>query len=261
MKASGFVVGLDVGYSPTARTSAICGLGWSKREVSWVFRRFPYRERDCVEAIQSVVGNKRVDAVALDGPLRRGFDPIEIYRAAERSLTVRSIRERIGKPGQASSGNGKRLNLATNFYASLLRRSATISHALHAVAIDSLAIVEAFPTTFLGLLLNEPARFTRPSKLARSDAHYVQAQGDGALDALLKSLSLSRPAAYEWRGVTNHDERAALACALTALCVVAGQYTAVGDDNGWIVLPPSSNIAPWALPHLREQGDVFFETS
>ena len=48
------------------------------------------------------------------------------------------------------------------------------------------------------------------------------------------------------RTKANHDDRAAFICALTALSVAAGDYTAVGDDDGWIVLPPVAFVVPWA---------------
>jgi hypothetical protein len=48
-------------------------------------------------------------------------------------------------------------------------------------------------------------------------------------------------------GVVNHDDRAALVCAATALCVASGDYTAVGGQDGWIILPPLVFIKPWAL--------------
>jgi len=41
-----------------------------------------------------------------------------------------------------------------------------------------------------------------------------------------------------------------LICALTALSIAANDYTAVGDANGWIVLPPRDLIASWAWPLL-----------
>ena len=46
-----------------------------------------------------------------------------------------------------------------------------------------------------------------------------------------------------------HDDRAAFVCALTAVCVAAGDFVAVGDDDGWIVLPPRRFIQPaqWSL--------------
>ncbi|MGL4727379.1 MAG: hypothetical protein ACRCWO_01355, partial [Bosea sp. (in: a-proteobacteria)] len=44
--------------------------------------------------------------------------------------------------------------------------------------------------------------------------------------------------------ITNHDDRAGLVCAITALAVAADDYTAVGDNNGWMILPPWSFIQP-----------------
>ena len=41
----------------------------------------------------------------------------------------------------------------------------------------------------------------------------------------------------------NHDDRAAFVCALTALSVATGEFTAVGDERGaWIILPPQMGI-------------------
>jgi hypothetical protein len=49
--------------------------------------------------------------------------------------------------------------------------------------------------------------------------------------------------------IVNHDDRAALVCALTSLSVATGDFVAVGDDNGWIILPPRRFIqsAQWTL--------------
>lgn len=62
--------------------------------------------------------------------------------------------------------------------------------------------------------------------------------------------------ARPFSSVTNHDDRAALVCALTALCVVAGRYSAVGDTDGWIILPPKSLMAAWAWPLLVENAET-----
>lgn len=51
--------------------------------------------------------------------------------------------------------------------------------------------------------------------------------------------------------VTNHDDRAALVCALTALCVAAGDFLAVGDVDGWIILPPRAFVQDWAIGELE----------
>ena len=51
--------------------------------------------------------------------------------------------------------------------------------------------------------------------------------------------------------VSNHDERTAFVCALTALCVAANDYSAVGDHDGWIILPPYALLQPWAKDDLE----------
>jgi hypothetical protein len=66
--------------------------------------------------------------------------------------------------------------------------------------------------------------------------------------------------------VTNHDDRAALVCALTALCVTVEDYTAVGDEDGWIILPPASLVQGWAVEALSLNAEehkltpTFFRT-
>ena len=42
-------------------------------------------------------------------------------------------------------------------------------------------------------------------------------------------------------------------CALSALCVAVGDFVAVGDDDGWIILPPQRFVQPaqWALLKLN----------
>jgi hypothetical protein len=49
--------------------------------------------------------------------------------------------------------------------------------------------------------------------------------------------------------IVNHDDRAAFVCALTALSVATADFVAVGDDDGWIVLPPRQFIQSrqWSL--------------
>jgi hypothetical protein len=54
--------------------------------------------------------------------------------------------------------------------------------------------------------------------------------------------------------VRNHDDRAALVCAITALAIAAGDFTAVGDADGWIALPPRSFVQPWAWSDLESNA-------
>jgi hypothetical protein len=115
-----------------------------------------------------------------------------------------------------------------------------------------LAVVEAFPTSFLGVLIENPSGLSA-HRGNRSDTFYVYLDRSGSLLNLLHHLLPGR--AIHFDKIKDHDERAALVCALTALCVAAGEYTAVGDDDGWIVLPPRSLIRPWAWTMLLENAD------
>jgi hypothetical protein len=122
-----------------------------------------------------------------------------------------------------------------------------VGNAAHHHAIHELAVVEAFPTSFLGVLIEKPSALSA-QRGNRSDLFYVHLAQSGGLLNLLQYLLPGRVIRFDT--IKDHDERAALVCALTALCVAAGAYTAVGDDDGWIVLPPRSLIGPWAWTML-----------
>ena len=247
----GCVVGVDVGYSRSRRTSAVCLLSWDQGAVDWKIRRFKHLEDDRQAAMASLVEGRDVLVAAFDGPLRQGFDNIGRYRLAEAILTANGIPKLIGKPGQSNSGNGIRLNGAANACARSLLGCAVIGRATHPEAIHELSIVEAFPTSFLGLMVETPESVSvRPP--ARSDAYFMHLASFGGLDRLLHSLLPGRTARQTWASVTNHDDRAALVCALTALGVAANMYSAVGDADGWIILPDPSFMASWAAPMIAE---------
>lgn len=54
--------------------------------------------------------------------------------------------------------------------------------------------------------------------------------------------------------VVNHNDRAALVCALG---VATGDFVAVGDDDGWIILPPRGFIqsVQWTLLNDNARED------
>jgi hypothetical protein len=90
----------------------------------------------------------------------------------------------------------------------------------------------------------------------RSDVYFQALAGNGLLKNLLSYLLPGRVSKSRFSDVTNHDKRAALICALTALCISGDSYSAVGDiQNGWIILPPHSFIKPWADRILMENGN------
>lgn len=251
MNIEGSVLGIDVGWSPKRKSSAVCRLSWSDGEVEWHIRRFRAIEHERKDTIKRVVDEHDLLAVAIDGPLRPGFDEIGHYRSAERILTTKELRERIGKPGQSSSPNGKKLNEQANQSALLVKKFCRVSKASHQVRIDKRAVVEAFPTTFLGVMVDRPEVLQHPKQ--KSDRYFIHLAHHQRLDRFLELLPDDRRWTRAPSEIANHDDRAAFVCALTALCVAAGEFTAVGDeDDGWIILPPKRMFADWAWKAVCE---------
>jgi hypothetical protein len=243
------VLGVDVGFSPKQRSSAVCRLDWDTQRITWTIQRFRALPAEQKAAITAVAGEKPLLAAAFDGPLRVGFEVIGRYRTAERVLT-RRLGAKIGKPGQASVPVGRALNAAANDCARIVLNHCHLAPATHAVSIDPKSVVEAFPTAFLGVLLADPAAVTA-RRTDRSDTFYRYLVEQGTLASLLTHLLPARSMDLPLSSVTNHDDRAALICALTALCVVAGDFTAAGDADGWIILPPRRFVQHWAWADLE----------
>jgi hypothetical protein len=252
LPTSGSVVGIDVGYSRTRRSSAVCRLDWDAATVRWRIKRSTSIETERAAIITEIVGNKMLLSASLDGPLRRGLDVIRVYRVAERMLTKR-LQPLIGKPGQSNAPVGRQLNVHANACARTLLGSANLRRYTHKIAIDDLAISEAFPTSFLGLMIDDPAPL-KAGRSNRSDKFFIHLVEKGVLDDLLDHFLAGRRLESQFGNVRNHDDRAALVCALTALCVAGGDFVAVGDRNGWIILPPVCSIKGWAWEMLRQNN-------
>ena len=245
--ANGSVIGIDVGCSPARRSSAICRLDWSDSAVAWEIARFRALEPEREREIARVAAGRRIVAAAFDGPIRRGFDIIGRYRTAERMLT-RRLRPLIGKPGQSSAPVGKLLNHHANECVRYLVTHCDVQDARHCVPIDQKALVEAFPSSFLGMMIENPEQITA-RRGDRSDTFFQHLATKGVLQALIEHCLPGRSLALDPSSVVNHDDRAALVCALSALSVAADDFVAVGDDDGWIVLPPRQFIQSrqWSL--------------
>jgi hypothetical protein len=151
----GVVAGIDVGFSKTRSSSAICKLWWDRDRIGWKIRRYRATDTERKAAIQETVGGTKLQAIALDGPVRGGLDLIDEYRVAERNLT-RLLGPKIGKPGQSNVPVGRRLNEETNRCAEVILDLVEIAPAAHHHRIHERSIVEAFPTSFLGLMLADP---------------------------------------------------------------------------------------------------------
>jgi hypothetical protein len=243
------VLGIDVGCSPARRSSAACRIAWNAHEVTWRVARFRAVEAERTETIVTVAGGLPLACAAFDGPLLRGFEAIGRYRTAERMLT-RRLGRRIGKPGASSAPVGILLNAHANACARTVLQHCDMAPATHATPIDDRAVVEAFPSGFLGVMIDEPWMLAA-RRHNRSDLFFLQWCGRGIFDRLIGHLLPRRTLLQSPTALTDHDERAAFVCALTALCVAANDYTAVGDHDGWIILPPYALLQPWAKDDLE----------
>jgi hypothetical protein len=107
----------------------------------------------------------------------------------------------------------------------------------HRNPIHERAIVEAFPNLFRGTLCDEQDYPERPDNpRGWTDTLYPKLHSQ--LERLLASLLPGRTTLGDW-ALTDHEDIASFTCALTALCVTADLFTAVGsDEDGWILLPP-----------------------
>jgi hypothetical protein len=238
-----------MGWSEERESSAACYLAFNHDGACVETDRF--RASVLAKRLSALVSNRSLLAAAFDGPFRRDLDEIAVYRACERVLTI-GLAPHIGKPGQSSSPNGRELNRAANACVRAALAMACVAEANHLAAIHPFAVVEAFPTSFLGVMLD--AGCCGAGKI-RSDSYFERLTADprgDRLAGLAKSLLGGRPLRSQLRDFRNHDDRAAIVCAITALCVAARRYTAVGDENGYIILPPpvadgECGLQPWAM--------------
>ena len=114
-------------------------------------------------------------------------------------------------------------------------------------------IVEAFPNSFLGVMLDEQviddAALNRGEK---TDIFFSLCNETGAFRALRQHIGWPDPAFWNaFPTTTQHDELAALVCAATAVCAHVGKYVAVGEpQGGYFFLPPWPLWRPWAKQAL-----------
>lgn len=260
--SSGAVLGVDVGYSVSRASSAICRLEWDEVQIRWRFRRFRFEAGERRRAIDEITEQRKLLAAAFDGPFRADLREIGAYRSAERILT-RGIGRIIGKPSQSNSPVGRKLNCATNVAVKEVLNRTCLARASHAAAVHEFAVVEAFPSTYMGLMLPEGHELNGGPRGKKSDRYFEKLCGADIFRRIFDRF-LPGHRYREPDGISNHDERAAFVCALTALGVAADDFMAVGDEeHGWIVLPPKEMIRPSLFEILAEnaQQAIYFAAS
>ncbi|MCB9833565.1 MAG: hypothetical protein H6807_13935 [Planctomycetes bacterium] len=263
--ATGAVLGIDVGYSATKRSTAICLLSWDATSIAIQVERVDADPiRRAAALLKVIPPGTGLLAAALDGPLTHGLGLVSHYRSAE-ALLSRGSFQRRGKPGQTSSGTGRKLHSHATDLANLLisyhgSGCFEFRRARHFQPIHDLAIVEAFPNMFLGALIPEPS--LPALRRDASDRYWdvLTAGGGAGFAPLLNDLLPGRTPVVPFAHHRDHDDRAGIVCALTALAVGRNRYAGVGDPNDGEIMLPSPDVwgggagggMPWMEAGLRK---------
>lgn len=246
--ASQALLGVDVGFSKAVKTTGLAWLVNSTIETAVVGSSWDDRRRALPKDIQFTIA-------ALDAPIvpEHSYDAA---RGCERLFYRGAFWNRC-RPGLSHHGRGLQLKdagrQAANDFALVLTTGALT---YGPCVIPNTPIIEAFPNTFLGVLLPEIAfaDWDKKRRQKKSDWLYEQVSEAGIFQRLLANLDLDAPRiTRKFENAVHHDERAALICLLTALFAEAGTAAVVGDpDGGWFWLPPISFWRPWGHAALEK---------
>ncbi len=128
-------------------------------------------------------------------------------------------------------------------------------HGLKEAAVAEAAIVEAFPTLFMAVLIPDEVLLSLSCKRrGKSDRLYEACVATSTFECLVTELAWPvSPTVACLSAERDHDVRAAYICLLTAGFAYAGTATIVGDHlGGWFWLPPMKLWAEWAKAALCE---------
>lgn len=261
------VLGIDVGFSEQKRTTGFCFLaveGSQVRDIQLCRAKADSDSRSG-KLLELIPHGTRLDMLAVDGPLipELKYQENIHYRQADCLLSQGELFQKRCKPGPSNSPIGKCLHKHATSLACLVLKlqdkcCLSVLSASHNERLFEYAVVEAFPNAFLAMLLPE-TWFEQAGKVSRakkSDRYWEAAleECDG-FSRLFSALNVNWVSIRErLKKINNHDERAALICAITALAVARRRYCSVGcSEEGWIMLPPLSawgvavdSNEPWA---------------
>jgi hypothetical protein len=243
------IAGVDPGLSLIERTSGICRTG----DNGFFVGRTYIDKLSRSELLSPVT---RFDCLGIDAPIL----PILHYnRRPVEQLFMQGAFQGRCQPGPSHVNNRTRRPL---------RRSGcdtAIQFATETCAHGSFPyprvqtnhnIVEAFPNAFLGVMLDqEVIDKAQASRGQRADAYFSLSNTYGVIRELEQYLGWQDSKFWAaFQTTTNHEEIAAIVCAVTAVCAHLGKYVAVGDTyGGYFFLPPWPLWKPWARTALETE--------
>lgn len=242
------VAGIDVGLTLVDRTSGVCRTGDGGEVVAHTYI-------DRLSRTQALGDEHSFQVLAIDAPVLPMHELHYRPRACEKVFVWGAFQKRCKCGESQVPGTGQALR----------RAGVDTAHAFVTdVAEGECArpfprvfgehnIVEAFPNAFIGVTLAEAKFESTPGRGDKFDWLYDAWIESNVPNRLRAVLDWDRETF--WRAVNDnghHDERAALVCAITALCVLRGMYVAVGEaSGGYFFLPPWQMWADWARDALN----------
>ena len=241
------VAGIDVGLTLLDRTSGVFRTGTSGDVLDHTYA-------DRLSRLAALGGDCMYSVMAIDAPVLPPHQLNYEVRACEKVFVWGEFQKRC-KPGESHvPGTGQALRRAGVETAHSFETSVATTDVgrVFPRVFGQRNIVEAFPNGFLGVCLRESVFQSCPQRAEKFDWLYEQWLSNRTLEQVTPVLDWPRDAF--WRAVATtrqHDERAALVCAMTALCVLRGRYVAVGEgETGFFFLPPWGVWQPWARSAL-----------
>ncbi len=224
------IVGLDIGFSERKRTNALAIV---RDGVLTVPELMYPSERDAALRLLDAV-----DVIAIDAPIVPAGTPEHLSRKCEHIFSCGDFQRRC-KPGMSHvRGTGRQLRAEGRRAADQITGSAT-------------RIVEAFPNTFLGVILPEEAFPSPPGRSRKFNWLYEQWIERELFRQIVAAAQLPPEVTVRCEREPNRDVRAALICLITAAFVADDNYAAIGDETaGHFYLPPMKLWQMWALRSL-----------
>jgi predicted RNase H-like nuclease len=251
------VLGVDVGFSKEARSTALACLQWGRELVVLQVQRTRCQPRQVEAASRSLLKGRPATGIALDGPLRPALIvDTTTRRACDHVLALGAFAKRC-RPAELTSPSGGWLHAAATAIAHCLAAYTLPRASTNPFAVPNQPanIFEAFPTAFLAVMLSQAQHeaLARPhrrhTKLLQFYRAWLASTASRALLSLLfpRQPTLVTRLYAQLQALTNPHEAAAAVCSLTAALALTGQATALGEaDSGYLVLPPAAFWQPWA---------------
>lgn len=241
------LVSLDIGFSERRRSNGIAVV----RDGTLIrAERLSVSERDT--ALRSL---RDVDVVAMDAPLLPPGTIDTLPRHCEQVFSRGAFQRRC-KPGMSHvRGTGQLLREHGRRAAEQLLAGSSFRASAHPWqrVWPDVPIVEAFPNTFLGVVLPDDAYVTT-KKIKRGgkfDWLYDRWIERNLFPRITAAAQLPHEIALRCEAEKDHDIRAALVCLLTAAFAANGTAVPVGrEDDGYFFLPPMDLWAGWAKTSL-----------